>query len=149
MIRFRCHRCKRPIAAPDGYVGKKVKCPGCMIVTIVPDIPGAQAAKALKRPESRPAPAVEQGPPDPLDALAAAVDEVETASFDEEFSEYAGGASDPFAGSGDSDLVPRRRSRGKSTSGAGANYVLWFIVLALAVAVVVGVIVAINQRGGS
>lgn len=28
------------------FVGKKVKCPGCSIVTIVPDIPGAQEAKA-------------------------------------------------------------------------------------------------------
>ena len=47
MIRFRCHRCKRPLAVPDRkFVGKKVKCPGCAIVTIVPDIPGAQEAKA-------------------------------------------------------------------------------------------------------
>ena len=47
MIRFRCHRCKRPLAVPDRkFVGKKVKCPGCSITTIVPDIPGAKEAKA-------------------------------------------------------------------------------------------------------
>jgi hypothetical protein len=41
-IRFRCHRCKKKVAVPQGYVGRKVKCPGCNIVTIVPDIPGAE-----------------------------------------------------------------------------------------------------------
>jgi hypothetical protein len=91
MIRFRCHRCKRPIAAPDGHVGKKVKCPGCMIVTIVPDIPGAQAAKerALKPPRSATTPPSPQGPPDPLDELAAAIDgEVQTATFDDGYTAY-------------------------------------------------------------
>ena len=83
MIRFRCHRCKRPIAAPDGHVGKKVKCPGCMIVTIVPDIPGAQAAKALKRPESRPAPQDQGQTVDALKGAALALHPVQTGSGDD------------------------------------------------------------------
>lgn len=129
MIRFRCHRCKRPIAAPDGYVGRKVKCPGCMIVTIVPDIPGAADAKAraMARPQREQAapaaPAPPQGPPDPLDELAAAVSgDIETAYDDDGGAEPA--AWDESADSSDAyspgprSRRPRRRyeSRGRGAS---------------------------------
>ena len=76
MIHFRCHRCKRQIAVPEGYVGKKVKCPACSIVTIVPDIPGAKEAKARETAKAAPPPPPPPAPPpmpaDPLDQLAAA-----------------------------------------------------------------------------
>ncbi len=84
MIRFRCHRCKKRIAAPQGNVGKKVKCPGCQIVTIVPDIPSAELAA---KPQSQlrgeptlqapplPMPEPEPAPMDDLSQLATATDD--------------------------------------------------------------------------
>ena len=151
MIRFRCHRCKRPIAAPDGYVGKKVKCPGCMIVTIVPDIPGATEAKANLAKPVRAAPPLPQAPPDPLDELASAVSgEVETASFDEAFAAYEHSQfQDPMDDIGTAARAPRRRVRRKVQQGMEVVDVLLCVLVPM-IALIIGIVRSSsgNSRAG-
>ncbi len=129
MIRFRCHRCKRPLAVPDKkFVGKKVKCPGCSIVTIVPDIPGADAAKASAKAKASDAltdadleyVATPQEADDPLAALANATAETYDVAFDDpgESPRERGGRSDR-RGRDDREERQERRPRRRSSRNAG------------------------------
>lgn len=133
MIRFRCHRCKKRIAAPPGHVGRKVKCPGCTIVTIVPDIPAAatpapRSAPPKPRASSKPnLPA----PPPPVAALPPANDlsQLATASYDDTY-DQGGYAPEPERPRG-----PRiKRSHLQWISALGMSlHVLWILTLAMSI----------------
>jgi|GEM_PF-2760429 len=112
MIRFRCHRCKRPLAVPDRkFVGKKVKCPGCSIVTIVPDIPGAQKAKARMQAQAAAAaeaPAPEVSDFEVVDSDVADTDQV----YDDPLAALAG-AADGFSMEDETPLRSRHQPEAK------------------------------------
>ncbi len=49
-IRFSCHECGKQLQTQDDFVGKKVRCPGCKIVLVVP---GPDTAITSTPPESQ------------------------------------------------------------------------------------------------
>jgi hypothetical protein len=51
-IHFRCPHCKRPMKAPERFVGRQAICPGCKTELIVPENKperGSAQGKPLKR----------------------------------------------------------------------------------------------------
>src|SRR5262245_3103230 len=60
MIRFRCSQCQKPLQVKDELAGKKVRCPQCKTVVVIPVAPTVKPAAAPVEP-----------PPD-IEALAAA-----------------------------------------------------------------------------
>ena len=119
---------------PDGYVGRKVKCPACSIVTIVPDIPGATEAKAAAQAAAaKPSPPPAPPPPlDPLDMLAAAADgeviDEGYDAYDAQQGYWQESQPPPFRGDQYAE-EPRYRARPRRMSGVSIFFILLLICL--------------------
>lgn len=121
MPKFRCEHCRQKIAAPDDYVGRRVRCPRCKQPVRVPEVVEAAAVAATPpatvmpavAPTTSPAPAAERSTPKATPSAAPFArehrDEVFSRRSDADLSALFGDS--PGEGTSPNDLAPEEQTQ--------------------------------------